>query len=135
MLTRRQEPLATGHFLWWAEVEAFQEEGEDQVVADPFQEVGVEAGVQVHSQEVEGVEVGVELAIALLRGLEEGEGVAVAQLALTPKECQELELFLAWQPVPASEVVSQLVPGVHTADLLFKQGFIALVGAVYRNMS
>ena len=134
MLTRHQEPLAVGHFLWWAEVEAFQGEGEGQVVVDPFQEVGVEVGVQDHSQEVEGVEVGVGLATALLRGLEEEEGVAVAQLALTLKECQELEVFLAWQPVPASEVASQLAPGVRRADLPYKQGFIALVGAVYRIM-
>ena len=50
-----------------------------------------------------------QVVAALFRVPAEGVGLAV-QLGLAQQEFQELELFLAWQPVPASDLASQLVP-------------------------
>ena len=133
MLTRHQEPLAIGHFLWWAEVEELLEEGEDQVVVDPFQDVGVELYQGVGAEGVqnqcwvgmgvgigviatlfwtllEGMGVGIGVVAALFRQPQEGLGLAVVQLGVTLQEKKELALFLAWQPVPACDLAFQLEP-------------------------
>ena len=139
MLTRHQEPLAIGHFLWWAEVEEFQEEGEGQVVVDPFQEVGVELYQGVGAEGVqnqcrvgmgvgigmiatlfwtlrEGMGVGIGVVASLFQQPQEGLGLAVVQLGVTLQEKKDLALFLAWQPVPACDLAFQLEP----ASILLK---------------